>query len=685
MRFSKPVREFALTLDFYSHRAYEYVRDKFDRNLPHISTIRKWYANSSANGQPGISREAIDTLTKLVTETKTEGKEFYCSLSFDETMIRQHVQYIDSQKIFSGLTTYGDRGDDLPIAKNAIVFMVNGINKQFSIPVAHHFIGVLNAEEKASLLGMVITAITQTNAIIINVTCDGLVTNFAMFRRFGASFKPDNLKTYFPNPVDGSRIYIMLDACHMLKLARNCILNQKKITDGDKQSIEWLHFERLVQVRTRDSFITHKLTKKHIECENYKQKVSLAAQTLSRSVANSMEYLMNSQQPSFRNCAGTIRFARQINDLFDVFNTGFSDTPGQNNGNIFKTMLSCENAEQILPFLSESADYIRSLKINGTNILHSSKKTGFLGFLMNIICLREIFELFLKTGKLSYIPTYSLSQDQLEAFFGRIRSKCGFNRNPTAEQFKSAFRKITVNSEIRSSHQANCLDNLNIYSVASSSKKCSDGNLNFDHLEYPSSTNDCFLNATGEAGEVGDVGEASEAIEANEANSCRIDSDIEHSKNLDNFSTNDCLLSAACEASLCRIAYDIEQNIRSKGRFDCDHCLNIFNVNDKVIINFPSEGEPLSACISTVHICKVVNKYLNRFKQDFIFNYERLLNSVLNRIDNTEMFNKSDFSLHQEHKGDFITFIAEECIRVQATQIARDLTLQISQNNFRKS
>lgn len=412
--------------------------------------------------------------------------------------------------------------------------------------------------------------------------------------------------------------------------------------------------------------------------------MSLAAQTLSRSVASSLKYLMNSQQPSFRNCAGTIRFARQINDLFDIFNTGFSDTPGQNKGKIFKTMLCAENADRILPFLTQSSDYIRSLKLSGLNILRSSKKTGFLGFLINIICLREIYEKYIRTGELCFIPTFSLSQDQLESFFGRIRSKCGFNRNPTVEQFKSAFRKITVNSEIRSSSQANCLDNLNIFTVASSSKKCSDGDSNFDRIEHPEnrnhlSNNDCSLSAAGEASETGAASEASKAIET-----IQIASDIEHIENVNHFSTNDCLLGAAGEASLCQIASDIELKIRSKGRFECAHCLDIFNVNDKVIINFPSEDEPSSACISTVHICKVVNRYLSQFKHDFIFNYKRLLNSVLNRFDETEMFAKSDFSLHEDHKRGFIVFIAEECIRVQATQIARELTLQISQNNFQK-
>lgn len=38
------MRSFALTLHFHSARAYDYVRDKFNKNLPHVSTIRKWYS-----------------------------------------------------------------------------------------------------------------------------------------------------------------------------------------------------------------------------------------------------------------------------------------------------------------------------------------------------------------------------------------------------------------------------------------------------------------------------------------------------------------------------------------------------------------------------------------------------------------------------------------------------------------
>lgn len=38
----KEIKEFALTLQFYSSKAYNYVRRTFGLALPHPSTIRKW-------------------------------------------------------------------------------------------------------------------------------------------------------------------------------------------------------------------------------------------------------------------------------------------------------------------------------------------------------------------------------------------------------------------------------------------------------------------------------------------------------------------------------------------------------------------------------------------------------------------------------------------------------------------
>ena len=52
-QYSPEIRVFASTLQFYSSRAYEYVRDKFCKALPDVSTIRKWFSN--IDGSPGVN------------------------------------------------------------------------------------------------------------------------------------------------------------------------------------------------------------------------------------------------------------------------------------------------------------------------------------------------------------------------------------------------------------------------------------------------------------------------------------------------------------------------------------------------------------------------------------------------------------------------------------------------------
>ena len=55
---------FALTLKFYSTKAYDYVRKSFDLGLPHVSVIRSWY--SSIDGEPGFTKDALTALKAKV-------------------------------------------------------------------------------------------------------------------------------------------------------------------------------------------------------------------------------------------------------------------------------------------------------------------------------------------------------------------------------------------------------------------------------------------------------------------------------------------------------------------------------------------------------------------------------------------------------------------------------------------
>lgn len=80
-----------MTLHFYSPRAYEYVRDKFNKSLPHPSTITKWY--SPVNASPGFTEESLNALIMKSEESKLKGQEVLCNLILDEMSIRKHIEW----------------------------------------------------------------------------------------------------------------------------------------------------------------------------------------------------------------------------------------------------------------------------------------------------------------------------------------------------------------------------------------------------------------------------------------------------------------------------------------------------------------------------------------------------------------------------------------------------------------
>lgn len=610
-------------------------------NLPHPSTLKKWYANSGANGEPGVSMGGLSCLVNLVNEMNRSEEKFYCSLAFDEMDIRRHVQYADNRKEFLGFVTFGKDGSVMDVARQAIVFMVNGINRNVSFPVAHHFISSLDSDSKAVLIKNIIVEISNTGTELLNIAFDGLVTNFTTFKKLGASFVMNDFRPFILNPVNGMPIRIILDPCHMIKLTRNCLENEGTIYDGEGQKIQWLHFDRLESYRVKNQFVTHKLTKKHIQCYRNKMNVRLAVQTLSDSVANSLEYLMNEGVRGFDDCAGTIRYCRIMNRLFDILNTTYSGTLESDKKNINKMPLSIKNVE---PFLDEVSKYIPTLRIRNknilVNILESRKKTGFLGLLVNIHNLKMIFEDYVATKKMEYMATFHLGQDPLESFFGRIRSKCGSNDNPTAEQFKSAYRKTLVNREITSSALSNCQDRLNIFFVPSSKPK-----KNVEEVE------------------------SSKSVKANSDSLCEWIANP--------LTPNDILVDVGKEATVVQRAADIEWKIRENfERFKCRACFNVLNENRKNVVNISSSHEFQSPCESTTFICKVAWKYLDIFIKRTQFEHEALIVTIINAIDFQTIFVDTDFELHSEHKHYFIQFIAEEFIRMQSIYIAKNLTLK---------
>lgn len=75
--------------------------------------------------------------------------------------------------------------------------------------------------------------------------------------------------------------------------------------------------------------------------------------------------------------------------------------------------------------------------------------------------------------KLEFLPTYKLSQDHIELFFGNVRMGGGCNNNPTSKQFQATYKKMLVHLELKSSFSGNCipLHNISILNTMSPVEK----------------------------------------------------------------------------------------------------------------------------------------------------------------------------------------------------------------------
>lgn len=49
-KYSEELRKFALTLHFFSPKAYDFIRSTYNTCLPHSRTLSKWYQHVNSNG-----------------------------------------------------------------------------------------------------------------------------------------------------------------------------------------------------------------------------------------------------------------------------------------------------------------------------------------------------------------------------------------------------------------------------------------------------------------------------------------------------------------------------------------------------------------------------------------------------------------------------------------------------------
>lgn len=476
--FSPLERSFAITLHFFSPKAYNFVRNTFYNALPHPKTLFKWY--SAIDGMPGFSVEAFNMLK---IKAKDYSKTIVCSLVFDEMAIRQHVEY-DGLK-YHGYVNFGNHidNDAVGIAKEVLVFMVVAINEAWKIPVGYFLTKGCSSGQKACLVKNCLQLLEECGVLVISLTFDGTSTNFSMCKTLGCAWNGSNFNSKFT--FNNRNIYVFPDPSHMIKLVRNVFGELKQLKNKDNEIIDFDYIVKLNKLQESEGLhLCNKLRKQHILFFRQKMKVKLASQLLSRSVAEALLYCKNYLNlRDFQNCEPTASFILLLNNAFDILNSR------QLNHFDYKKALCQANIESIREFYYTFSIYVNNLKLlnNNVHVLKSPRHTGFLGLLMCINSLLGIYDDYIKNNKLKFLPTYKLSQDHLELFFGSIRSHGGYNNNPTSRQFAAAYKKILIHAQIREHGVGNCvpIEQIKILNVHQPKKDAIDI-LNEENLVYNS-------------------------------------------------------------------------------------------------------------------------------------------------------------------------------------------------------
>ncbi|KAF0701563.1 Uncharacterized protein FWK35_00038328 [Aphis craccivora] len=180
--------------------------------------------------------------------------------------------------------------------------------------------------------------------------------------------------------------------------------------------------------------------------------VRLATQVLSSSVSKALTFCQTIDK-EFDKSSATAEFCLKINNAFDILNcrTKFSKNP-------YNQALSLNTFDKYEHFINEFETYIYGLQLtDGCTVVNSLRKTGFIGLVWGLKNLLICFNTLRQNYNMEYVLSYKMSQDHLETFFSAMRSRGGYNNNPSAKEFKTSYKKLLVHHHVSGSQYGNCL------------------------------------------------------------------------------------------------------------------------------------------------------------------------------------------------------------------------------------
>ena len=186
----------------------------------------------------------------------------------DEMSTKKSLQRTRDGKVrgYVDIGTDMQQDDNISLAKDALVLMVVALDGSWKIPIGYFLINGIDSQTNSGLIRDALTRLHEIEVEVVSVTLDGPSEHFATMRALGANFDLSNFQPYFPHPSNPEQnVFVIFDACHMLKLVTNTLGDLKVFKDSDGNLIEWKFVEDLAELQEKEGLRAgNKLRMAHI-------------------------------------------------------------------------------------------------------------------------------------------------------------------------------------------------------------------------------------------------------------------------------------------------------------------------------------------------------------------------------------------------------------------------------------
>lgn len=434
---------FSLSIFKRSARAYRFIKTYV--LLPHENTLKELLTQIPV--EPGISEAFLSLLAEKVKHGHSSDLD--CVVSFDEMFLRGSLFFNKGKNIVEGFENYGHRGRTNRVADHALVFMAEGLNSKWTLPVAYFFVSKTCPSQMLKLLIKdVVKALFGIGFNVLGTVSDQGPTNRGAISELRQESGGDDILY----SVDDHRLVHVWDMPHILKNVRNNLLTSNLEFDDGKVA-KWRHLIEFFKL-DESMYQTSTLTYKHLNPQGRdKMRVPYAAQGLSSSVSKSIKtFHALSDGTKLGHCLPFADLCEDVDKFFDLCNgprVGETLDPKKFRLNVTEGSPHHEEWNVIISSLQKWT-FIR--KADGVR----HKPPCVTGWIENIKSFRVLWHR-VKTG-LGVLKLRHLNQDPVENLFCLVRQCGGSSSDLTTRQFTAALKTCVITRFSSTVKGKNCLD-----------------------------------------------------------------------------------------------------------------------------------------------------------------------------------------------------------------------------------